>query len=160
MALRRRRALGSIDMLDVEQNRLAQKYRRGEMLRRVLWIFIQPLFRFSPRPCFGWRRFLLRCLGAKIGRNVVDNFETAIERDGRDRGYIVAFSFTRGAHEEAARAKAQAKVEIELVTVADLLTSGTPDLSTGELLPDLPLPKPRPAAARPTVEELVESDQT
>jgi putative colanic acid biosynthesis acetyltransferase WcaF len=57
-------------MLDVEQNRLARKYPRGEMLRRVLWIFIQPLFRFSPRPCFGWRRFLLRSLGAKIGRDV------------------------------------------------------------------------------------------
>jgi putative colanic acid biosynthesis acetyltransferase WcaF len=56
-------------MLDVARNRRAQKYSSGEMIRRVLWIFVQPLFRFSPRPCFGWRRFLLRCLGAKIGRN-------------------------------------------------------------------------------------------
>ncbi|MBX3435499.1 MAG: putative colanic acid biosynthesis acetyltransferase [Pirellulales bacterium] len=29
-----------------------------------------PLFRFSPRPCFGWRRWLLRRLGARVGRNV------------------------------------------------------------------------------------------
>lgn len=57
-------------MLDIEQNRRAQKYSSGEMLSRLLWTFAQPLFRFSPRPCFGWRRFLLRCLGAKIGRNV------------------------------------------------------------------------------------------
>jgi putative colanic acid biosynthesis acetyltransferase WcaF len=57
-------------MIDVEQNRRAQKYSSGEMLRRILWTFVQPLFRFSPRPCFGWRRFLLRCLGAKVGRNV------------------------------------------------------------------------------------------
>jgi putative colanic acid biosynthesis acetyltransferase WcaF len=57
-------------MLDIEQNRRARKYSPGEMIRRVLWIFVQPLFRFSPRPCFGWRRFLLRCFGAKIGRNV------------------------------------------------------------------------------------------
>ena len=42
----------------------------SEMTRRVLWTFAQPLFRFSPRPCFGWRRFLLRCFGAKIGRSV------------------------------------------------------------------------------------------
>lgn len=40
------------------------------MVRRVFWALVQPLFRFSPRPCFGWRRFLLRCFGAKVGRNV------------------------------------------------------------------------------------------
>jgi putative colanic acid biosynthesis acetyltransferase WcaF len=57
-------------MLDVKQNRQAKKYTSGEMTRRVLWTLAQPLFRFSPRPCFGWRRFLLRCFGAKIGRSV------------------------------------------------------------------------------------------
>jgi putative colanic acid biosynthesis acetyltransferase WcaF len=57
-------------MLDVEQNRRARKYSSGEMIRRVLWTLAQPLFRFSPRPCFGWRCFLLRCFGAKLGRNV------------------------------------------------------------------------------------------
>jgi putative colanic acid biosynthesis acetyltransferase WcaF len=57
-------------MLDVEQNRQARKYSSGEMIRRVLWTLVQPLLRFSPRICFGWRRFLLRCFGAKIGRRV------------------------------------------------------------------------------------------
>lgn len=57
-------------MLDIEQNRRAQKYSSTEMVRRVLWILLQPLFRFSPRPCFGWRRFLLRRFGAKVGRDV------------------------------------------------------------------------------------------
>jgi putative colanic acid biosynthesis acetyltransferase WcaF len=57
-------------MVDVEQNRRGKKYSSAEMVRRVLWTLVQPLFRFSPRPCFGWRRFLLRCLGAKIGRRV------------------------------------------------------------------------------------------
>src|SRR3954451_12465575 len=56
-------------MLDVEQNRRAKKYSSSEMARRVLWTLAQPLFRFSPRPCFGWRRFLLRCFGARIGRH-------------------------------------------------------------------------------------------
>ena len=28
------------------------------------------LFRWSPRICFGWRRWLLRCFGAQIGRQV------------------------------------------------------------------------------------------
>jgi len=57
-------------MLDVEQNRRATKYSSGEMIRRMLWTLLQPLLRFSPRICFGWRRFLLRCFGAKIGRRV------------------------------------------------------------------------------------------
>ena len=57
-------------MLDVKENRRARKYSPDEMIRRVLWALTQPLFRFSPRPFFGWRRFLLRCFGAKIGRNV------------------------------------------------------------------------------------------
>ena len=57
-------------MLNVEKNRRARKYSSGELARRVLWTLAQPLFRFSPRPCFGWRRFLLRCFGAKIGHSV------------------------------------------------------------------------------------------
>ena len=57
-------------MLDIEQNRRIRKYSSGEMTRRVLWTLLQPLFRFSPRPWFGWRSFLLRCFGAKIGRSV------------------------------------------------------------------------------------------
>jgi putative colanic acid biosynthesis acetyltransferase WcaF len=57
-------------MHDVEQNRKSRKYSRGELARRVLWGAVKPFFRFSPRPCFGWRRFLLRCFGARIGREV------------------------------------------------------------------------------------------
>lgn len=38
-------------------------------LARVAWSFVYCLFfRFSPRPMHGWRRFLLRCFGAKLGR--------------------------------------------------------------------------------------------
>lgn len=56
--------------LDIAANRGAQKYSKGELLRRVLWAFGQWLLRCSPRPCFGWRRFILRCFGARVGRNV------------------------------------------------------------------------------------------
>jgi len=55
-----------------------------------------------------------------IGRNVVDNFETALQRAKQDRGYIVAFSFGKGAYEEVARAKTQG-LFIELLTVDKLL---------------------------------------
>src|SRR5580698_5640176 len=56
--------------LDIQQNRTAQKYTAGEQLRRVIWAAGSLFVRFSPRPCFGWRRFVLRCFGAQIGRDV------------------------------------------------------------------------------------------
>ncbi|MBA3261837.1 MAG: restriction endonuclease [Thermoleophilaceae bacterium] len=115
-----------------------------------------------------------------VGRNVVDNFETAVERSGKHMGYIVAFSFTRGAHEEAARAKARGKAAIVLVKVADLvrlgdliesaddndqvpdLTRETPDLmrlfsAAQERGPDRALPMARRRDARPANKELIES---
>jgi DNA modification methylase len=55
-----------------------------------------------------------------VGRNVVDNFETALSRGKFDKGFIVAFSFTRGAHEEAARAKGEG-VDIRLIEAEALL---------------------------------------
>ena len=56
-----------------------------------------------------------------VGRNVVDNFETAIRRIKKKKGYIIAFSFGRGAYEEAARVKNQEDLEIILKTVKELL---------------------------------------
>ena len=58
------------DELDISANRSMSKYRRSELLRRIAWSLCTPLFRFSPRPMFAWRCFLLRLLGATIGRDV------------------------------------------------------------------------------------------
>ena len=55
-----------------------------------------------------------------IGREVVDKFETALSRGKFHKGFIIAFSFSKGAHEEAARAKG-AGLEIKLIDVEDLL---------------------------------------
>jgi len=55
--------------LNIAANRKAVKYTRLELVRRVLWAFVTPLFRLSPRICFGWRRFLLRLFGATVGCN-------------------------------------------------------------------------------------------
>jgi putative colanic acid biosynthesis acetyltransferase WcaF len=52
------------------ENRRAQKYTPFEQFCRLLWGAGKLLFRFSPRPCFAWRRFVLRCFGAKIGAHV------------------------------------------------------------------------------------------
>jgi Restriction endonuclease len=56
-----------------------------------------------------------------VGRNAVDNFETAIERDGKEVGYLVAFSFTKDAYSEAARSREVRKSSVYLVCVSDLL---------------------------------------
>jgi len=56
--------------LDIEANRKAKKWTSKEQAGRVIWGMMSPLFAFSPRPLWGWRRFLLRLAGAKIGRGV------------------------------------------------------------------------------------------
>ncbi len=56
-----------------------------------------------------------------VGRNVVDNFETALKRAGYNKGYVIAFSYTKGAVEEAARIKNDGDLDIRLLKVEDLL---------------------------------------
>jgi len=56
-----------------------------------------------------------------IGRNVVDNFETALRREKHTKGYIVAFSFGKGAYEEVARVKNAQEFDITLMQVEELL---------------------------------------
>jgi len=65
---------------------------------------------------------------SKVGRNVIDNFETALKRKKYKEGYIVAFSFTKGACEEAARVKNQEELEIKLIKVEGLLYKKKPIL--------------------------------
>jgi putative colanic acid biosynthesis acetyltransferase WcaF len=56
--------------LEVKANRLARKWTRKELAGRVFWALAQPLFSVSPRPLWGWRRFILRCFGARIAQAV------------------------------------------------------------------------------------------
>lgn len=56
--------------MDIESNRSSRKWTRKELLGRALWAACRPLFRWSPRLFWGWRTFLLRQFGAKIGRHV------------------------------------------------------------------------------------------
>jgi len=96
-----------------------------------------------------------------VGRNVIDNFETAMERVGKEQGYIVGFSFTRGSHEEVARARIAKNQNIQLVTVAELMSS-VPDLASPSMSlfsEELPLPAGRPRDVRPSVEQLILSDK-
>ena len=100
-----------------------------------------------------------------VGRNVVDNFETAIRRANKTTGYVIAFSFTRGAVEEAARVK-QEGLDIKLVKVAEILlhVKGAQNFSQKlgpqpGTIAELPLPPVRKASEKPTAEELIASDR-
>lgn len=51
------------------QLRVTSPWSFGTKVRRVLWMFAQTLlFRPSFHNWYGWRRFILRCFGAKIGK--------------------------------------------------------------------------------------------
>lgn len=54
----------------IQSNRRASKYTIREQLARLSWSVGRAIFRLTPRPCFGWRRGLLRLFGAKVGSNV------------------------------------------------------------------------------------------
>ena len=56
--------------LDISSNRRARKWSRRAQTGRILWALARPLFAWSPRPFWGWRRWLLRRFGARIGRAV------------------------------------------------------------------------------------------
>jgi hypothetical protein len=70
-----------------------------------------------------------------IGRNVIDNFLSAVQRsdeqlfeknmaEGKAVGYIIAFSFGKGAIEEVARLKNKKHIIIELKKVGDIVPYG------------------------------------
>jgi site-specific DNA-methyltransferase (adenine-specific) len=71
-----------------------------------------------------------------IGRNVVDNFKSAVERFDKNLfekniaakkpiGYIIAFSFGKGAIEEVARLKNKEDRIIKLITVEEIIPIAT-----------------------------------
>lgn len=56
--------------IDVRQHLANANYSRAILMRRVIWQVLAVPFRCSPRFCYGWRNFLLRLVGARIGRRV------------------------------------------------------------------------------------------
>ncbi len=59
-----------VPSLDFRANRAARKYGPLEQLRRIGWAAGRWLLRLSPRPCFAFRRAVLRLFGARIGAHV------------------------------------------------------------------------------------------
>lgn len=56
--------------LDVDANRRTRSWSRRENAGRIAWALTSPFFALSPRPAWGWRRWVLRCFGANVGRQV------------------------------------------------------------------------------------------
>lgn len=75
----------------------------------------------------------------KVGRIEIDAFQAAVARTRKHKGYYVAFSYTRDAYAEVARAKREGGPEIALVTVADLVEVGelVDSADRERLIPDL-----------------------
>jgi len=44
---------------------------RSKIVVQLWWIVYAVFFRLSPQFMYGWRRFLLKCFGAKIGKDVI-----------------------------------------------------------------------------------------
>lgn len=56
---------------DIRANRRAEKWTKRELVVRSIWEVLRgPLFHWTPRVCWGWRRVVLRAFGARIGTNV------------------------------------------------------------------------------------------
>ncbi|MEC8011618.1 MAG: WcaF family extracellular polysaccharide biosynthesis acetyltransferase [Pseudomonadota bacterium] len=56
----------------LDKFRVPKGFRGKNFIIVQLWWFVQLfLFSTSPQFCYGWRRFLLRAFGAKIGKNVI-----------------------------------------------------------------------------------------
>jgi len=57
----------------------------------------------------------------KASRPDIDSFETAMQRQGRDKGFFISFGYTSDAEKEIARAMREVGLEIIPVTVKEIL---------------------------------------
>ncbi|GHA85133.1 colanic acid biosynthesis acetyltransferase WcaF [Algimonas arctica] len=57
--------------INVKANRASRKWTPKQLLGRLIWELVRtPVFAWSPRPLWFWRRTILRIFGAKIGPGV------------------------------------------------------------------------------------------
>jgi hypothetical protein len=58
----------------------------------------------------------------KVGRPEIDQFETAMRRQGREKGFFVAFGYTSDAEREIKRVLREEAIEIIPLTVEQILS--------------------------------------
>lgn len=59
----------------------------------------------------------------KVGRPEIDKFKTAVERDRKNKGIIVANDFSKDCYAEVARIKNENKIDIDLVKFETIFES-------------------------------------
>jgi len=57
----------------------------------------------------------------QVGRPDIENFEVAMKRDKRNKGIFIGFSFSRDVDKEIRRVEREEGLEIELITVAQII---------------------------------------
>lgn len=61
-----------MDYQDLKNFKVPKKFRgKSKIVVQLWWIIQDTLFAWSPQFLYGWRRFLLRVFGAKIGKGVL-----------------------------------------------------------------------------------------
>lgn len=73
----------------------------------------------------GWVEFMTRSVqvkkwGHNVNRPEIDKFKTAVERDKRKKGMMIAFDFSKGCWEEVERIKQEHKIDIQLKKVKEI----------------------------------------
>ena len=73
----------------------------------------------------GWINFMIipvqvKRWGHKVGRPEIDKFKTAIERDKKKKGMVIAFDFSKDCWEEVARINKEDKIDIQLKSVREI----------------------------------------
>jgi hypothetical protein len=68
-----------------------------------------------------------------VGPKVIDEFKSAIEREGANIGILIAFSFTSGSHAEVSRLKREGQANITLIEVKDIVLINEPPVITLEV---------------------------
>lgn len=76
----------------------------------------------------GWIDFMavpvqVKRWGHKVGRPEIDKFRTAIQREHKEKGMIVAFDFSKDCYNEVERIKKDDKIEIMLKTVKEVFSN-------------------------------------
>lgn len=57
---------------DLKRYKTPKNFRgKSKVIVQIWWLVQASFFKMSPQGFYGWRRFLLKCFGANIGKNVI-----------------------------------------------------------------------------------------
>jgi len=72
------------------------------------------------------KRIAIQCKGTEVGREVVDSFKSALQRQNLCNGILVAFYFSKNVYNEVSRLKLDDNINIKLVPIKELFNINMP----------------------------------